>query len=924
MAFPQVASTNNGYNDSAGTNHTCNLPSGIQAGDLLLLFFGWYTGTSASLSGWSNLGIDNNGTYCYQIVFYKIATGSEGATVSVTTGSSTKSSHVSYIITGHDAATTPEKGTSTNGTNSSPDPPSLSPSWGSADTLWISTETNRNDSFTSYPSSHPDNQVRGGNTSTSSATETAICTDEDAASSNNPGTYTLSTSRYWVAQTFAIRPAQGPAISDMEDEVIEPIGGGNYETDNVITGTTFGASQGAGYVELGNNASYTSCTVKTTQTIDSWSDTSIQFDAVKGSLSEGTVWVYVTNNSAQTNATGYEVYLGWPDPTITDCEDEKIDPGENDILLDGTSFEHSQGTGKLEIVNNITYGSGTIFEEQDIDSWSNTQIQFDSVQGSLPDGTHYLFVTTDTGKRNSVGYAVYMGATPLDDYTTILEALNPDEHWPFQNNFTDTINGNDFDDSTTGSPDFVTDPVLCRGDTYSLRINAATENCSAPNNADMNMNTHTRRYFGGWIQVDSYQKNLVVLYEEGAGINNLCFLLGFGNIMLAQVMDSDDDSVQCYSDEKIYPNRPYHVMLKFEASGYDAEVKLFVDGIEQSRTEGNPWTASDFDQHLGDICMGKTAETGNDLETLNIGGTIIEFFAPITCYYSHWANWDDDSLTPTEIREELFEKGMTPDDEISSDTQANMQTDLDTYADTERPNWSCALMINRVTGGGDLELIADNITFSPLCSVDLWWDGLGSETLTWVLSNGSTIDTNKIATPRGGSVNIVKEISVTITTRDASTLAIIEGARVLITVESGGPEPYQESISITRSGSTATVTHSSHGLRTGQVVLISGANQVEYNGIHTITVTTSDAYTYAVSGTPDTPATGTITATLVILTGVSDGSGEVTGSYRYISSQPISGLARKSSSAVYYKTSNFAGTIGSTDFDGTIFLIKDE
>lgn len=237
MAFPQVASTNNGYNDSTGTSHTCNLPASISSGDLLILFFGWYTGSSVTTpSGWSSLGTDNNGTNIYQVIFYKTATGSEGSTVNVTTGSSTKSSHVSYRITGWTG--TPEKGTAVTGTNSSPDPPSLSPSWGSDDTLWIATETNRNNSFTSYQTSHPDNQVRGGNTSTSSSSETAICTDEDAASSNNPGTYALSTSRYWVAQTVAIQPSTGPTVTDVDtDEQVEV-----DQTNVVITGTSFGAT----------------------------------------------------------------------------------------------------------------------------------------------------------------------------------------------------------------------------------------------------------------------------------------------------------------------------------------------------------------------------------------------------------------------------------------------------------------------------------------------------------------------------------------------------------------------------------------------------------------------------------------------------------------------------------------------------------
>lgn len=65
---------------------------------------------------------------------------------------------------------------------------------------------------------------------------------------------------------------------------------------------------------------------------------------------------------------------------------------------------------------------------------------------------------------------------------------------------------------------------------------------------------------------------------------------------------------------------------------------------------------------------------------------------------------------------------------------------------------------------------------------------------------------------------------------------------------------------ITRSGSTATVAMTGHGFSDNDYVLIAGADQAEYNGAHQITKTGDDAFTYAVSGTPDTPATGTITA----------------------------------------------------------------
>ncbi len=67
--------------------------------------------------------------------------------------------------------------------------------------------------------------------------------------------------------------------------------------------------------------------------------------------------------------------------------------------------------------------------------------------------------------------------------------------------------------------------------------------------------------------------------------------------------------------------------------------------------------------------------------------------------------------------------------------------------------------------------------------------------------------------------------------------------------------------SITRSVNTATVTTTTnHGYSTGNRVNIRGANQSDYNGDYTITVTGLATFTYTVANSPVTPATGTIYA----------------------------------------------------------------
>lgn len=65
--------------------------------------------------------------------------------------------------------------------------------------------------------------------------------------------------------------------------------------------------------------------------------------------------------------------------------------------------------------------------------------------------------------------------------------------------------------------------------------------------------------------------------------------------------------------------------------------------------------------------------------------------------------------------------------------------------------------------------------------------------------------------------------------------------------------------SLTLSGTTVTAQSTAHGQLVGKSIFISGAIQTEYNGLITITsVPDADHFTYTITGTPVSPATGTI------------------------------------------------------------------
>jgi hypothetical protein len=179
----------------------------------------------------------------------------------------------------------------------------------------------------------------------------------------------------------------------------------------------------------------------------------------------------------------------------------------------------------------------------------------------------------------------------------------------------------------------------------------------------------------------------------------------------------------------------------------------------------------------------------------------------------------------------------------------------------------------------------------------------------------------------GATVVIVQNpVALTLTVLDITTGLPINGARAYVIADSVGPLPYQDSVTITRSGSIASVVHTAHGLSNGDKVLIKGADQKEYNGVHTISNVTVNGYDYTVSGAPATPATGTITSTAVIIDGTTNASGIISDTRTYSSDQDFTGRVRKSTApSPFYKTQPITGTIDKdTGLSITVSLVRDE
>jgi len=244
-----------------------------------------------------------------------------------------------------------------------------------------------------------------------------------------------------------------------------------------------------------------------------------------------------------------------------------------------------------------------------------------------------------------------------------------------------------------------------------------------------------------------------------------------------------------------------------------------------------------------------------------------------------------------------------------------------TLSDMVFQNYSTKVAL-LITSSGTYTL--DNCLFDQSGTYDIEIDSGVTGDTTIILQNGTTaLVLGDIDNNGSGSVTIQNNVTVQVTVKTASEQTAIQNARVLVLASSGGDLPFEDSVTIARSGSTATVTHTSHGLVDDMYVLIEGAVQNQYNGIKKITVTTVNAYTFSVSGSPDTPATGTITSTSVILQGYTDINGQISDTHNFTSSQPIAGRARKSSSGKFYLTTGISGTITASGYDSTLGMVED-
>lgn len=146
-------------------------------------------------------------------IAYKDVTGAEGwntaggSTIEVTVSSAEQATCAIVVIKAgyFDPQASPQTSAASSTTSTSPNPLIVSPSWGSADNIYIA--------FASYDigdsliTKYPTEYIQGVNySSDSTGTGVGVATKIATSSSEDPDTFTINASRPWITWTIAVRP----------------------------------------------------------------------------------------------------------------------------------------------------------------------------------------------------------------------------------------------------------------------------------------------------------------------------------------------------------------------------------------------------------------------------------------------------------------------------------------------------------------------------------------------------------------------------------------------------------------------------------------------------------------------------------------------------------------------------------------------
>jgi hypothetical protein len=213
MAFPVVQSVTRANNNTNATTRSVTLPATVNANDILIALFAndgdaTVTWDNTTAGTWTLLFSTASGVAARLTAYWKVADGTEdGAVLSIDTSAIERSAWHIYRISG---AQSVEAGTAATGTSTAPNSPSLTPSWGSADTTWLTVFAS--DNQTADPTDGPTNYTTNDiydDAPNAAGVGVGSSYRDNAASSEDPAAWTIAASLAWVANTIAVRPDGG-------------------------------------------------------------------------------------------------------------------------------------------------------------------------------------------------------------------------------------------------------------------------------------------------------------------------------------------------------------------------------------------------------------------------------------------------------------------------------------------------------------------------------------------------------------------------------------------------------------------------------------------------------------------------------------------------------------------------------------------
>ena len=229
MAAPVDAARATYDGSTSTTTHAVTLPGGIAAGDILVMCVRTPTtiGSFTWPAGWTKLdtagdrGIDASDDF--QQIAWRIADGSEGATVTVTLNVAARLAALTYRITGGTRATLSAIASGTSANPNSPAHTVVPPN----DVLWLSVggiEGAR--TITTAPSGYANATIiaNTGTTGTGQCSVFGASLGVTGDASEDPGAWTLSASDDWMIWTVAVYTAIDAAIvsQDLAEVAILP------------------------------------------------------------------------------------------------------------------------------------------------------------------------------------------------------------------------------------------------------------------------------------------------------------------------------------------------------------------------------------------------------------------------------------------------------------------------------------------------------------------------------------------------------------------------------------------------------------------------------------------------------------------------------------------------------------------------------